>query len=296
MHAATAGPPGAVLGLTSFYMISLHPIHSHSTPFDQAPLKLSQLNRTAFVVNDNGALLQAFRSADWATQWAALCFMAHCNVLNSPTGIRQAAQNDPLLAGALEDLPSLTPSCRYVSNVLRSQYVVPDAFGRAFRLALLAALNDGTDDRLRFCLAVLSMGGLSVEMKEAAFGALYSLPLDQEGQARVATCAPEEGVKKRLLQSFEAAGMSYLNLNTLGSDPTPLSEVTPLSISPMSHTGTVWSFGQPHNGQPITPISQAGHNGNSFHISLLAMHDSSVGPSEIIEEEKKSASPRFGPL
>ncbi|WP_382159759.1 hypothetical protein [Hydrogenophaga sp. ANAO-22] len=277
-------------------MISSLPIRSPSTPFDSTPLKLSQMNRTAFVVNDNGALLQAFRSADWATQWAALCFMEHFNVLNAPTGIRQAAQNDPLLAGALEDLPSLNLSCRYVSNVLCSQHVVPDAFGRAFRRALLAALSADTDDRLRFCLTVLSAGGLSVEMKEAAFGALYSLSLDEEGQARVAACAPEEGVKKKLLQSFEAARISYLNLNSLGSDPTPPSEVTPLSISPMSHSGTVWSFGQPHNGQPITPISQAGHNGNSFHISLLAMHDSSIGPSEIAEEEKKSASPRFGPL
>ncbi|MGQ3000798.1 MAG: hypothetical protein ACT6UH_10225 [Hydrogenophaga sp.] len=277
-------------------MISPLLLGSNSPSLDSTPLKLSQLNRTAFGVIENAALLQAFHSADWATQWAALCFMEHFNVLNAPTGIRQAAQNDPLLAGALEDLPSLNPSCRHVSDVLRSQHVVPDAFGEAFRRALLAALNADADDRLRFCLAVLSMGGLSIEMKEAAFGALYSLPLDEDGQARVAACAPEEGVKKKLLQSFEAAGISYLNLNSLGSDPTPPSEVTPLSISPMSHSGTVWSFGQPHNGQPITPISQAGHNGNSFHISLLAMHDSSIGPSEIIEEEKKSESPRFGPL
>lgn len=276
-------------------MISSLSVRPPFTSCHSTPPNLSRLNRTAFVVQENAALLQAFQSADWATQWATLCFMQHAGVLDLCAGIWQAAQNAPLLADALGDWPLLDPSCRFVSDVLRSEHGVPDAFGRAFGLALLAALSADTNERLTSCLAVLSAGGLSSEMKLAAWGAVYSLPLDDEGKARVAACAPEEGVRKQLLESFEAAGMSSLNLNSVESDLTPQSEVTESSISPVSHSGTFRSFGLPDNGQPITPISQTGANGNSFHISLISMQDASIGPSEMAEEEKKSASPRLGP-
>lgn len=273
-------------------MISSLSFHSHSLPLDSTPLKLSQLNRTAFSVNENGPLLQAFHSADWATRWAALCFMKHVRVLDKCLEIRQAAQDDPLLADALGDLPPLNPDCRFVSHVLLGMDGVPQAFGRAFRLALVAALNANTNDRLRFCLAVLSAGGLSDEMRLAAFEALVDLKLTDSQKARVGECVPDEGVKKKLLESFEAAGMSSLHLSQNGTehDLTPQSVITELTISPTSNNGTIMSFGQPHNGQPITPISQTGPNGSSFHISLISMHGFNTDHSEITEEEK-SVSP-----
>lgn len=271
-------------------MIPLHSIHSHSTPFDPAPLKLSQLNRTGFVMNEGSALLQSFQAADWATQWATLCFMKHCKLFNTCADIHQAAQQNPLLAGSLANLPPLDFSCSHVCRVLNTDTeAVAQAFGAAFEKALDAALNVDTDDQLKSCLDVLSVRGLSGTMKDAVYQALANVSLNLSGMERLTDCVPE-GV--RLLDSIEKACVSHLSLDGSESDLTPPSMVTHLSISPMSHNGTFLSFGQAHNGLPITPISQAGSHGNSFRIALHAMHD----PDEIAEEEKKSASPRFGPL